>query len=115
MQKTVFTKEKIDTVAREILGLVSFGQDRAAIVALSGDLGAGKTTLAQAIARELGVKESVISPTFVIMKSYPIVRGPYKQLIHIDAYRLNSETELEKLGWAELAGDPKNLILIEWP
>jgi tRNA threonylcarbamoyladenosine biosynthesis protein TsaE len=89
--------------------------ESATVVALSGELGVGKTTLTQAIARELGVGENIISPTFVIMKSYKIQNGPFKTLVHIDAYRLDSVKELERLGWAELIADPKNLILIEWP
>ena len=117
MKKT-FTQKEIPTLAREILALLKPGTS-ATVVALSGELGAGKTTLSQAIARELGITENVISPTFVIMKSYGISNKPKKlkanKLIHIDAYRLNSHQELSKLGWTELVADPKNLILIEWP
>ncbi len=87
----------------------------ATVVALSGDLGAGKTTFTQALARHFGIEEQVSSPTFVIEKIFPIERGAFKRLIHIDAYRLKSAHELEVLGWAELLHDPKNLILIEWP
>jgi len=113
MKKT-FSENEIGKVAEEILA--SLGkEERATIVALAGDLGAGKTTLSRAIAQKLGVTENVISPTFVIMKSYPIRKGAHKNLVHIDAYRLDSHHELEKLGWGELAADPENLILIEWP
>jgi tRNA threonylcarbamoyladenosine biosynthesis protein TsaE len=89
----------------------------AAIVALSGDLGAGKTTFAQGIAGALGIAENVTSPTFVIQKIYPIPQGrfPFTHLVHIDAYRLEREAELEKIGWHERATDPHNLIVIEWP
>ncbi len=113
MKKT-FSKNQITEIAKELLASLEQNES-ATVVALSGDLGAGKTTLTQAIARELGVSENVISPTFVIMKRYAIQDARYDFLIHIDAYRLNSEAELEKLGWAELLADPKNLILIEWP
>ena len=114
--KKVFKKEDIDTVADELLAALGVKKGSGAtVVALSGDLGAGKTTLTQAVARRLGVAESVISPTFVIMKAYDAKHGAYARLVHIDAYRLNSSAELERLGWAELIADPKNLILIEWP
>ena len=113
MKKT-FTKNEIPVIAKEILSTLGLG-DTATVVALSGDLGAGKTTLTQEIARELGVRDNVISPTFVIMKQYEIKNGKHKQLIHIDAYRLNSHKELVTLGWEELISNPKNLILIEWP
>ncbi len=113
MKKT-FSKNEIPAIAREIVGGFSVGEN-ATIAALSGDLGAGKTTLTQSIAHELGVQENVISPTFVIMKSYKINTGKHDQLVHIDAYRLNSSKELMTLGWQEIISDPKNLVLIEWP
>lgn len=117
---TTFSKDEITTVARELLGALSRGREESAtIVALSGDLGAGKTTLTQTLARELGIKDQLISPTFVIMKKYEIPKlksgGVFSALIHIDAYRLESSRELERLGWAELTANPNNLIIIEWP
>src|SRR4051812_10109093 len=87
----------------------------ARIVALSGDLGAGKTTYVQTLAREFGVEDQVNSPTFVIEKIYECSEGPFVRLIHIDAYRLKNMHELEVLGWAEIVADKANLILIEWP
>lgn len=113
MQKT-FSKKDIGVIAAKLLAGLSKGET-ATVIALSGDLGAGKTTLTQELARQLGVTETVISPTFVIMKEYAITRGPYAQLVHIDAYRLESAAELERLGWYDLLRDAKNLILIEWP
>jgi tRNA threonylcarbamoyladenosine biosynthesis protein TsaE len=90
----------------------------ATIVTLSGVLGAGKTTFAQGVAEALGVGEMVTSPTFVIEKKYELPRetaGGFARLIHIDAYRLADARELEALGWKEIAADPANLILLEWP
>lgn len=94
----------------------------ATVAGLSGHLGAGKTAFVKAIARELGVTETVTSPTFVIMKIYeikkqglPLLTIPWKRMIHIDAYRLERGEEMEALGFAELAADPANLIFIEWP
>lgn len=104
----------MDAVATELLSTLSRGVG-ATVIALSGDLGAGKTTLTQAVARKLGVVESVISPTFVIMKEYPVATGPYCRLVHIDAYRLESAAELERLGWREILADAGTLVLIEWP
>jgi tRNA threonylcarbamoyladenosine biosynthesis protein TsaE len=88
---------------------------RARIVALSGELGAGKTSFSQAVAAALGVVETVTSPTFVIQKSYELSGEKWERLIHIDAYRLKGAEELEKLGWDEIATNPENLILLEWP
>ncbi len=69
--KKVFRKNEIADVAKEILSEIKQGES-ATVVALSGDLGAGKTTLTQAIARELGVTEKVISPTFIIMRKHEL-------------------------------------------
>ena len=80
--------------------------DEYRVFTLTGALGAGKTTLTQAIARELGITERLVSPTFVIMKLYQIKDSRFKHLIHIDAYRLNSCDELLKLGWNDIIADP---------
>jgi tRNA threonylcarbamoyladenosine biosynthesis protein TsaE len=89
--------------------------DRATVVALSGDLGAGKTAFVKGVARALGLKEHVTSPTFVIMKIYDLEKAVFKRLVHIDAYRLKGEHHLKVLGWEELCANPQNLIMIEWP
>lgn len=85
------------------------------IVTLSGELGAGKTTLTQEVAKLLGVKQRIVSPTFVIMKKYKTTDQRFKFLIHIDAYRLKNSQELLNLGWEELIKNKENLIIIEWP
>ena len=117
MNKT-FVQDELPEIVKEILGGIS-SRETAVVLALSGDLGAGKTTFSQSVARALGVRENVISPTFVIMKSYEFTGGKnlsgFSRLVHIDAYRLDSHTELTKLGWNDLIADPQNLILIEWP
>lgn len=90
-------------------------KDKALIVGLYGDLGSGKTAFTQAVAKCLGVKETVTSPTFVIEKIYKLKGENFDHLIHIDAYRLKSGDELLRLGWEEIAKNPKNIIFIEWP
>lgn len=89
--------------------------DRATVVTLSGDLGAGKTTFAQGIAAALGVEGHVASPTFVLENIYPLENQPWHRLVHIDAYRLEGSGELAPLGWDMLVADPSNLIVLEWP
>lgn len=119
--KTQFNIEEISKIAQKVLDkILKMDNKKARVVALSGNLGAGKTTLTQEFGRQLGIKENIISPTFVIMKIYKISpRSKYysnfKQLIHIDAYRLESSEELLKIGWKELEEDKDNLIIIEWP
>ncbi len=113
--KTVSGQEEMQAAATELIRGIA-PREKALVIALSGDLGAGKTTFAQAVARELGVTEVVSSPTFIIERVYQLGtkgRG-FARLVHIDAYRLEKEEELAALGWEALIADPQNLILIEW-
>ena len=105
---------ELQELARAFIDAVA-PADAAIVVTLSGDLGAGKTTFAQGVARALGVVETVSSPTFVIEKVYALSAQRWNRLVHIDAYRLNSSHELMVLGWNELIADPKNIIVLEWP
>lgn len=88
--------------------------ESATVVALQGDLGAGKTAFTKEAGKLVGV-EDISSPTFVIMKIYEVDFKGFKKLIHIDAYRLEKESELLHLGWDQMLKDPENLIFIEWP
>ena len=91
-------------------------REGATVITLSGDLGAGKTAFVKEVANCLSVKEEVTSPTFVIQKEYIIPEHSlWKKLVHIDAYRLESKSELEYLGWDELIRNSENIIFIEWP
>jgi tRNA threonylcarbamoyl adenosine modification protein YjeE len=82
------------------------------VVALSGGLGSGKTTLARAIVRALAGDEAleVPSPTFTLMQSYDTGRGP---VLHADLYRVNDPEELRELGFEEVA--ETGILLVEWP
>ncbi|MDB5238838.1 MAG: hypothetical protein JWO00_173 [Candidatus Parcubacteria bacterium] len=91
------------------------GTKEAVVAGLSGHLGAGKTAFVKAIAKEMGVGETVTSPTFVIMKIYETKNDRWPRLVHIDAYRLERAEELEAIRWEALVADPRNLILVEWP
>jgi tRNA threonylcarbamoyladenosine biosynthesis protein TsaE len=97
----------------------------AAIIGLSGELGSGKTTFVQGFAKALGIKERVVSPTFVLMKKSEIRNSKsetnskfkkfkFKTLYHIDAYRIKNPKEIIDLGWKEIIKNPQNIILIEW-
>ena len=81
------------------------------IVTLSGELGAGKTTLAQAICEGYGVTDQVTSPTYALVQEYSAAQSP---VFHIDLYRLESVAQLTNIGWDEiLNGDA--LVIVEWP
>jgi len=86
------------------------------LLALKGDLGSGKTTFTKYLAEALGVEKIVTSPTFVILKRYPILKSDkFDQLVHIDCYRLSTVEDLESIGFFEFLEDKKNLIVVEWP
>lgn len=113
MQKRLVVGEMATEATAFVEGLLP--SDSATLVALSGDLGAGKTTFVQGVAAALGVTEHVTSPTFVIMKIYDLAGQKFDRLVHMDAYRLKGDQHLRALGWNELLRDPKNLIIVEWP
>jgi tRNA threonylcarbamoyladenosine biosynthesis protein TsaE len=82
------------------------------VLALWGDLGAGKSTLARAVARGAGVEGPVPSPTFNLLFEYQAPRGV--RIVHLDLYRLEQQDDVWELGWAEL-GDGPEIVLIVWP
>jgi tRNA threonylcarbamoyladenosine biosynthesis protein TsaE len=87
----------------------------ATVIALQGDLGAGKTTFTQGFFKGLGIKRVPNSPTFILMRRTSLKRKSFKNVFHIDAYRLSGEKALEALEFKDLVRDPSNIILIEWP
>jgi len=114
----IISKSLKDTenIAKDFVKKLSLHvHDDALVVGLYGDLGSGKTTFTQDVAKIFNIQEDITSPTFVIEKMYDIDHTDFKRLIHIDAYRLNSAKELTTLNWQGIANDPKNIILIEWP
>ncbi len=96
---------------------------KAVVIALKGELGAGKTTFVQALAKQMGITETIQSPTYVLMKKYKLPEGlnpfghkrRFKTFIHIDAYRLKDAAEFAALKPEEFLNDPSNIVLIEWP
>jgi tRNA threonylcarbamoyladenosine biosynthesis protein TsaE len=120
MKWTTTTIEVFKNTTNDILDIISSsylqqGTGRACVVCLQGDLGAGKTTMTQIIAGQLGVAESLQSPTFVIKKIYNTQSELFKRLIHMDAYRLEGEENLEVLRLDEDFKSPSTLMIIEWP
>ena len=81
------------------------------VVTLAGDLGAGKTTLAQAICRGYGVREPVTSPTFALVHQYA---APRSTVFHLDLYRLSGPEQLTNIAWDEIVS-AHALVLVEWP
>lgn len=88
------------------------------LIALSGELGAGKTTFVQGLAKGLGIAKRIISPTFVIVRSYEVshdIQDHEKIFYHADLYRLDKEEDIEQAGLLEYLSDPRAIIAIEWP
>ncbi len=115
MEHRVENLEDLQAQAAALVARLTPKTNGATLVVLSGDLGAGKTTFVQAVARALGVTEDVTSPTFVLQKIYPLTGSPFKRLIHMDAYRLEESGALIPLGFDETLEDPHTLIMLEWP
>jgi tRNA threonylcarbamoyladenosine biosynthesis protein TsaE len=89
-------------------------ESAATVVALQGELGAGKTTFVQYLGEALGIPDLMQSPTFVIERRYQLHKPPFAALIHIDAYRIEKPDELLVLKFADDLVQKENLILIEW-
>ncbi len=117
MQKISKNISHTQKFAKEFLNKIMKKKNKTAcVVGLYGDLGTGKTTFTQYVAKELGIQKKVSSPTFVIMKRYPLKGNEmFKNFYHLDAYRLKNEKELQALDWKKIHADPDNLVFIEWP
>ena len=100
MASHLFKRNEITKLAKKILAM------QPDIIAMEGPLGAGKTTLTKAIAKELEIKDMIVSPTFILHRDYP-------GLDHIDAWRAEDFWEIENLGLAKMIAN-KHLIIIEW-
>ena len=102
---SIQTKKLGEKFAKEILEKKP--KKTAFVVGLEGELGGGKTTFLQGFAKGLGIKEKILSPTFVIMKKF-------NNFYHIDCYRIEKPKELLDLGFKKITSNPKNIIVIEW-
>ena len=108
------TKSLASELARRVLREKSRVRG-AFVVALHGDLGSGKTTFTQGFASELGVKKRITSPTFILMQRHGLRGQQFRNLYHIDCYRIKKAKEFLAIGLREILADPKNIVLIEWP
>ncbi len=108
--------EETAKIAGDFVKSLKPKEGQALVVGLHGELGVGKTTFMKYVAEAFGIKETIQSPTFVIMKIYSTSPPTFfKRSIHIDAYRLENGRELLKLGWTQILQDSQNIIFIEWP
>ncbi len=116
MMKNIRVKnvKELDVFAKKIANGFRGGE----VLGLVGDLGAGKTTFVQMLAKHLGVRDAVKSPTFILMQVFTTTGAAKKrgvtQLCHVDVYRLKNKTELDAIGFAEYAGTPGTVTVVEW-
>jgi len=129
MRKSYFTTHPNQTkklgkiVAKKILKIKR--KRKAQVLGLEGDLGGGKTTFLQGFAKGLGIKEKILSPTFILMRKFQIPStqsqtnskfkiSKFQTFYHIDCYRILKPKEILDLGFKEIIQNPKNIVAIEW-
>ena len=106
MEKNI---EETNQIAKDLADKLQGGET----IALSGNLGVGKTVFVKALAKALGIKEEVTSPTFVLMKVYDIKHKHIRQFVHADCYRLDGVEDLKDIGLSDFMED-NTVIVIEW-
>ena len=106
------TKKLGESLAKEILKTKP--KKIAFVIGLEGDLGGGKTTFLQGFAKGLGIKEKILSPTFVILKKFEIGKVKSQYFYHVDCYRIKKPREILDLGFKEIIFNPKNIVAVEW-
>ena len=113
MKRMILSKSPKETeeIAREISEKVKSG----GIIALFGELGSGKTTFTKGLSKALGIKERVISPTFVLVREHRIknYESRIRKFYHIDLYRIDKK-DFKNLGLQEILSDKENIVVIEW-
>jgi tRNA threonylcarbamoyladenosine biosynthesis protein TsaE len=109
--KKVFKNEKETLAFAEKFSKTLRGGE---VVALIGELGAGKTVFTKGMAHRLGIKQKIQSPTFLLMKIYNVKKQKIKFLVHVDAYRLGSAAELVDIGILDWLGRTDTVAVIEW-
>jgi tRNA threonylcarbamoyladenosine biosynthesis protein TsaE len=106
-----FTLENIDEAASKLLANIG----DAKVIALHGDMGAGKTTFTRALCAALGAIDAVSSPTFAIVNEYQCKHAVFSTIAHMDWYRLLDAQQLIEAGIDEYFSAPRTICIIEWP
>ncbi len=112
IRSLIQTQKLAEILAREIK---NWSGKKPLVLALEGQLGSGKTTFVKGVAHFFGIRERVVSPTFVLLKIYKIpMPKVFKHLVHIDCCRLDSPQDLLHLGFKNLLKNKDAIVLIEW-
>ncbi len=106
------SSEETQKIGERLARICSGGE----IIGLVGDLGGGKTTFVQGMAKGLGIKRQITSPSFVLLKKYPIsnLKSQVSNLYHIDLYRIDTPNDVYSFGFEEVLEDKKGICVIEW-
>lgn len=110
IKKISNSEEQTKRFAEKIFKRLKGGE----IFCLYGELGSGKTTFVKGLSLGLGLKERIISPTFILLRSYSPTRSRISRLHHIDLYRIHGPEDTEALGLEELLSEKNSVIVIEW-
>ena len=116
MEQTTYTTHNAQETAA-IGAKLAEAVEHGGVILLYGDLGSGKTTFTQGLAKRLGITKPVNSPTFLIVKKYELgIRNQEsgRNFYHIDLYRLEDEKGMEGIGLKEILEDEENIVVIEW-
>lgn len=105
----IYTLDEVEYAARELFNLM----DDCAVFTFTGSLGAGKTTLIQALLSQCGVEENIQSPTFTYVSEYANTEG--QSFYHFDLYRLKDAHDFKSAGFGEYLYAPNSWAFIEWP
>lgn len=113
MKKVTKSEKQTIALGKKIAERLRGGE----VLALRGNLGAGKTTLVKGIAEGLGIKQTIISPTFLLMRVYGVTgnKKGIDTFVHIDCYRLKDHKDIVAIGADEYLGRPGTVVTIEWP
>lgn len=108
--KTQFLGERL---AR---GILRKGPGKTAkLLLLKGDLGGGKTTFLKGFARGLKINQKILSPTFIIMRKFPLKGLGFRFFYHLDCYRIKNSKDLKEIDLEKIIKDPRNIVAVEWP
>lgn len=116
-KKTIISKSSAETkrIARSLAAAITYKDcSRSVILALTGDLGSGKTTFLQGFAKGLGIKKKILSPTFVILKKFKLNKGTFNYFYHLDCYRIENSRDLTNINLKGIVTKPDNIVAIEW-
>lgn len=112
MEVVTESASETENLGRKIGSYLKEGKIKSRILALIGGLGGGKTTFVKGLAKGLGIKRRVSSPTFILCREYSFGEGRF--LFHLDLYRLDSLKAVESIGIKQILAGSKNLVVVEW-